>query len=113
VRSAHAVVENSSHCRKPESNIFTDSSQFLKARATSNQEHRHDDKRPNCISDAQVELTSTEDEESKLKLILEIRAAEDVTVVHCRARIAYRDEALESSDKIAGFCLIHDSSSSI
>jgi hypothetical protein len=36
-----------------------------------------------------------------LKLILEIRAADDVTVVHCRGRIADRDAALELSDKIA------------
>jgi anti-sigma B factor antagonist len=36
-----------------------------------------------------------------LKLILEIRAAEDVAGVHGRGRIAYRDEALELSAKIA------------
>ncbi len=37
-----------------------------------------------------------------MNLNLEIRSADDVTVVHCRGRIAYRDEAVELSGKIAG-----------
>jgi anti-sigma B factor antagonist len=41
------------------------------------------------------------DKESKLKLKLQIRYTDDVTVVHCQGRIAYRDEAVELSDKIA------------
>ena len=40
--------------------------------------------------------------ESKLKLRVEIQALDDVTVVSCRGRIAYRDEAVELSGKIAG-----------
>jgi anti-sigma B factor antagonist len=36
-----------------------------------------------------------------LKLNLEIRAVDDVTIVHCRGRISFRDEALELSGKIA------------
>ncbi len=45
---------------------------------------------------------SNQDKESKLKLSLEIRATEDITVVHCRGRIVYRDEAAALSDKVAG-----------
>ena len=37
-----------------------------------------------------------------MKLSLEIRATEDITVVHCRGRIVYRDEAAALSDKVAG-----------
>jgi anti-sigma B factor antagonist len=36
-----------------------------------------------------------------LKLSLEIRTTEDVTVVYCAGRIAYRDEATTLSDKVA------------
>jgi len=37
-----------------------------------------------------------------LKLNLEIRSADDVTIVHCYGRIVYRDEAVQLSEKIAG-----------
>lgn len=41
------------------------------------------------------------DKEPKVKLKLEIRRTEDVTVIYCRGRIAYRDEAVALSDKVA------------
>ena len=41
------------------------------------------------------------DEESKVKLKLKIREIEDVTVIHCQGRIAYRDEALALSEKVS------------
>jgi len=37
-----------------------------------------------------------------LKLSLEIRVTEDATVVHCKGRIVYRDEAAALSGKVAG-----------
>ena len=36
-----------------------------------------------------------------MKLNLEIRETDDVTVIHCRGRIAYRDEAVALSNKVA------------
>jgi anti-sigma B factor antagonist len=41
------------------------------------------------------------DEESNVKLKLKIRETEDVTVIHCQGRIAYRDEALALSEKVS------------
>jgi anti-sigma B factor antagonist len=40
------------------------------------------------------------DEESKVKLKLEIRETEDVTVIYCQGRIVYRDEAVALSEKV-------------
>lgn len=37
----------------------------------------------------------------KLKLNLEIRLADDVTIILCQGRIAYRDEAAALSDRVA------------
>ncbi|HEV3205977.1 MAG TPA: STAS domain-containing protein [Terriglobales bacterium] len=37
-----------------------------------------------------------------MKLNVEIQSVEQATVVHCRGRIAYRDEALALTEKIAG-----------
>ena len=36
-----------------------------------------------------------------MKLNLEIRETDDVTVIHCQGRIAYRNEAVALSDKVA------------
>jgi anti-sigma B factor antagonist len=41
------------------------------------------------------------EKESKVKLNLEIRETDDVTVIHCQGRIAYRKEAVALSDKVA------------
>jgi anti-sigma B factor antagonist len=51
---------------------------------------------------SKLRLERIRTKESKLKLHLKIHAADDVTVVSCRGRIAYRDEAVELSCKIAG-----------
>jgi anti-sigma B factor antagonist len=42
-------------------------------------------------------LGHAEEKESKLKLTLEVHHYEDVSVVHCRGRITYRDEAAQLS----------------
>jgi anti-sigma B factor antagonist len=49
----------------------------------------------------QVQPCFEPDKESKVKLNLEIRETEDVTVIHCRGRIAYRDEAVALHNKVA------------
>lgn len=36
-----------------------------------------------------------------MKLNLEIRETDDVTVIHCQGRISYRNEAVALSDKVA------------
>jgi len=41
------------------------------------------------------------DKECKVKLDLETRAIEDVTVLYCKGRFTYRDEATAFSEKIA------------
>jgi anti-sigma B factor antagonist len=41
------------------------------------------------------------DKESKVKLNLEIRETNDVTVIYCQGRIAYRNEAVALSNKVA------------
>src|SRR5207248_2415499 len=56
----------------------------------------------NCAAKTQPQLTLIQDKERKLKLNLEIRSADDVTIVHCYGRIVYRDEAVQLSEKIAG-----------
>ena len=53
------------------------------------------------IEMSKLRLETPRYKESKLKLHLQIRAADDVTVVSCKGRIAYRDEAVELSGKIA------------
>jgi anti-sigma B factor antagonist len=50
----------------------------------------------NCFS------SQLENKESKLRLNIEIRTTDDVTVISCTGRIVYRDEAVELSEKIAG-----------
>ena len=48
---------------------------------------------------------SSQDKEPKLRLSLEIRVAEDVTVICCRGRIAYGIEAAALSGEIAELAL--------
>jgi anti-sigma B factor antagonist len=59
-------------------------------------------KTASCFSETQTQPTAARDQKTKLKLDLEIHTAEDATVVHCRGRVTYRDEALALSEKIAG-----------
>lgn len=49
----------------------------------------------------QAQPVSNQDKESKLKLSLEIRVTEDATIVHCKGRIVYCDEAAALSGQVA------------
>jgi len=49
----------------------------------------------------QTKAASECGKESALKLHLEIGTIEDVTVILCKGRIAYRDEAVALSEKVA------------
>jgi anti-sigma B factor antagonist len=49
----------------------------------------------------QTKAASEGGRESALRLNLEIRVIEDVTVIRCKGRIAYRDEAVALSEKVA------------
>jgi anti-anti-sigma factor len=46
------------------------------------------------------QLFWTKDKESKLKFSLQVRASDEVTVVYCKGRIVYREEAAAFSAKI-------------
>jgi anti-sigma B factor antagonist len=54
-----------------------------------------------CATWPQVWPFRKQDKESRLKLTFKIRANDDVTVVYCEGRIAYRDEAAALSDRVA------------
>src|SRR4029077_17801174 len=53
----------------------------------------------NCALRLQMQSCFEPDKESKVKLNLEIRETNDVTVIYCQGRIAYRNEAVALSNK--------------
>lgn len=54
------------------------------------------------LSSPRMHLPYRQHKESKLKLNLEISESDGVTVVHCRGRITYRNEAAQLSATVAG-----------
>jgi anti-anti-sigma factor len=52
-------------------------------------------------NEATAQFLPTPERKSQLKLSTEIEVHEDVTVVHCHGRIAYRDEAASLSRTVA------------
>jgi anti-anti-sigma factor len=55
-----------------------------------------------CALWTEVQPFWRRDKELKVKLSLEISATDEVTVVYCKGRIVYRDEAAAFSGKLTG-----------
>jgi anti-anti-sigma factor len=56
---------------------------------------------PGCAEVMQTQFLRVPIEEPKLKLSLETRESGEVTVVYCRGRVVYRDEAAALSRKVS------------
>jgi anti-sigma B factor antagonist len=57
-------------------------------------------KRRTATCEMQMQSFPQHDEESNVKLKMDVCEIEDVTVIRCQGRIAYRDEALALSEKV-------------